>query len=81
MQYRRYHHVKISDLCSDFKNAPSVKSANCVVDLYELNECDLGDVLDRYALFVSWLTKKDSTDLLSDSYQCAKSLRCQFERT
>ena len=36
---------KMSDLCSDRKNSPFVKSANSVVDLYEQYVHDLGDVL------------------------------------
>ena len=39
------------------------------------------DVLDRHAPLVSRLIKKDSADWLSYSYEHAKSLRCQFERT
>ena len=39
------------------------------------------DVLDKHAPLISRLKKKDSADWVSDSYQRAKSLRCQFERT
>ena len=34
-----------------------------------------------HAPLVSRLTRGDSSDWLSDSYRCAQSLRCQFERT
>ena len=80
--YRRYHRIKMSNFCSDLKNTSFVKSpANAVVDLYEQYVHDLGDVLDKHAPLISRLKKKDSADWLSDSYQRAKSLRCQFERT
>ena len=82
VQYRRYHSINMSDFCSDLKNAFFVKSlANTVVDLYEQNTHNLGNVLDKHAPPVFRLTKKDSADWLSDYYRRAKSLRCQFERT
>ena len=72
----------MSDLCSDLKNTSCIESPdNTVVDIYEQYVCDLGDVLDRHAPLVSRLTKKESADWLSDSYQHAKSLSHQFERT
>ena len=68
---------------SALKNTSSfVKSpADAVVDLYEQYVHDLEDVLDKHAPLISRLKKKDSADWVSDSYQRAKSLRCQFERT
>ena len=82
VQYRRYHRINMSDLLSDLQNSSYVKSpANAVVDLYEQYVHGLGDVLDRQALLISRLIKKDSADWLSDFYQYAKFLRCQFERT
>ena len=82
VQYRRYHPINISDLRSDLKNTSFIKSpANAVVYLYEQYVHNFGDVLDRHAPLVFRLTKKDSVNWLSDSYQHAKSLRCKFERT
>ena len=72
----------MSDFRSDIKNASFVKSpADALVDLYEQYVHDLGNVFDRHAPLISKLTTKDSTDLKSDDYQRAKSLRCQFVRT
>ena len=72
----------MSDLHLDLKNTSFIKSpANAKVDLYEQYAYNLGDVRDRHAQLVSILIKKDSTDWFSDSYQHAKSFRCQFERT
>ena len=81
-QYRRHHHINMSDFCPDLKNTSFVKSpAHAVVDLYEQYVRDLGNVLDSHAPLISRLTNKDSADWMSDDYRCAKSLRCQFERT
>ena len=50
VQYRRHHHINMSDFCSDLKNTSFVKSpADAVVDLYEQYVHDLGCVLDRHA--------------------------------
>ena len=82
VQYRRYHRINMSNFHSDLKNTSFVKSpANAVVDLYEQYVHDLVDVLDKHAPLISRLKKKDSADWVSDSYQHAKSLRRQFERT
>ena len=82
VQYRRYHRINMSDFCSGLKNTSFVKSpVDAVVDLYDQYVHDLGNVLDRHAPLISRLIKKDSADWMSDDYQCAKSLRCQFERT
>ena len=69
------------DFCSDLENTSFIKSPADAV--FDLEQCvhDLGNVLDRHAPLISRLTKKDSADWMSDAYQCAKSLRCQFERT
>ena len=49
----------MSDLHSDLKNIPFVKSpANSVDDLYEQYVHDLGNVLDRHVPLVSRLTRK-----------------------
>ena len=81
VQYRRYHHINMSDFCSDLKNTSFVKSpADAVVDFYEQYAHDLGNVLDRHAPLISRLTMKGCEDWLSDDYQCAKSLH-QFEKT
>ena len=81
VQYRRYHHINMSDR-SDLKNTSFVKSpVDAVVDLYKQYVHGLGNVLDRHAPLISRLIKKDSADWMSDDYRCAKSLRHQFERT
>ena len=78
---RRYHHINMSDFCSDLKNTSFVKSpADAVVDLYEQYVCGLGNFLDRHAPLISRLTNKDSADWMSDDYRCTKSLIHQFER-
>ena len=51
------------------------------MNLYEQHVHDMVDVLDKHAPLISRLKKKDSADWVSDSYRCAKSFRCQFERT
>ena len=72
----------MSNFHSDLKDTSFVKSpAKAVVNLYEQHVHDLADILDWHVPLVSRLTKKDSVDCLSDSNQCAKSLRHQFERT
>ena len=82
VQYRRYHHINMSDFHADLKNTSFIKSpADAVVDLYDQYIHDLGNVLDRHAPLISRLTKKDYVDCMSDAYQRAKSLRRQFERT
>ena len=82
VQYRRYHHINMFDFRLDLQNTSFVQSpADAVVDLYEQYVHDLGHVLDRHAPLVSRMIKKDSADWMSDDYRCAKSLRCQFERT
>ena len=82
IQYRKYHGINMSDFRSDLKNTSFVKSpADVVVDLYEQYVHDLGNVLDRHAPLISRVTKKDSADWMSDDYRCAKSIRCQFDRT
>ena len=81
VQYRRYHHITMSDFCSDLKNSSIVKSpADAVVDLYEQYVCELGNVLDRHALLISIKTKKDFTDWMFDDCRRAKSLSRQFEK-
>ena len=82
IQYRRYHCINLSDFRSDLKNTSFVKSpTDTVLDLYEQCIHDLGNVLNRHAPVISRMTKKDSSDWMSDVYRCAKSLRYQFERT
>ena len=82
VKYRRYHRTNIYDFRSDLKNTSFVKSpTDFVEDLYDQYIHDLADVLDKHAPLISRSIKKDSTDWVSDSYQCAKSLRLQFERT
>ena len=82
IKYRRYHRIDMSDFRSDLKNTSFVKSpTDSVMDLYEQYVHDLADILDKHAPLISRLKKKDSTDWVSDSYQRAKSLRRQFERT
>ena len=69
VQYRRYHHINMSNFRSDLKNTSFIKSpANAVVDLYKQYVHDLGDVLHKHAPLISRLEKKDSADWLSDSY-------------
>ena len=69
VQYRRYHHINMSNFLSDLKNTSFVKSpTDSVVDLYEQYIHDLADVLDKHAPLISRLKKKDSTDWVSDSY-------------
>ena len=61
VQYRRYHHINISDFCSDLKNASFVKSpVDAVVDLYEQSVHDFCNALDRHVPLISRLAKKDS---------------------
>ena len=80
--YRRYHRINMSNFRSELKNTSFVKyPADSVVDLYDQYVHDLADILDKHAPLISRLKKKDSTDWVSDSYRCAKSLRRQFERT
>ena len=68
------------DFRSDLKNTSFIKyPAKAVVDLYEQHVNDFVDVLDRHTPLLSRLT--ESYCGLSDSYQCAKSLRHQFERS
>ena len=82
VQYKRYHHINMSNFCSDLTNTSFVKSpTDSVVDLYNQYVHDLADVLDKHAPLISRLKKKDSTDWVSDSYRRAKSLRRQFEST
>ena len=82
IQYRRYHHINMSDFRLDLQNTSFVRSpADAVVDLYKQYAHDLGHVLDRHAPLVSRMIKKDSSDWMSDDCRCAKSLRRQFERT
>ena len=82
VQYRRYHHINMTDFRSDLKNTSFIKSpADAVVDFYEQYVHDLGNILDRHAPLISRLTKKYSADWISDAYRRAKSLRRQFERT
>ena len=72
----------MSDFRSDLKNISFVKSStDSVVDLYDQYVYDFSDVLDKHAPLIFRLIKKESADCVSDSYRCAKSLRCQFERT
>ena len=81
VQYRRYHHINISDFHSALKNTSFIKSPTvAVVDLYEQYVYDLGNVVDRHTPLISRLTKKDSAAWISDDYQHAKSLKGQFEK-
>ena len=68
VQYRRYRHISMSDLCSDLKNITLVKStANSADDLYKQYAHDLCDVLERHAPLASRLTRKNTTGWMSDS--------------
>ena len=59
VQYRRYHHINMSDIHSDLKSTSFVKSpVDVVVDLYGQYVYDLGNVLYRQAPLISRLTKK-----------------------
>ena len=69
VQYRRYHHINISNFYSDLKITSFVKSLANAVDLYEQYVHDLGDVLDKHAPLISRLKKKDSADWVSHSYR------------
>ena len=55
-------------------------SASFVSELYSQNVYHLGALLDKHAPLASRIPKKHTTEWLSESYQHAKSLRCQFER-
>ena len=69
VQYRRYHHINMSDFCSELKISSFVKSPDdAVVDLNEQYVHHLGNVLDRHAPLISRLTNKDSADWMSDDY-------------
>ena len=82
VQYKRYHRINMSNFRSDLKNTSFVKfPANAVVDLYDQYVHYLVGVLDKHAPLISRLKKKDSADLVSNSYRRGKSLRRQFERT
>ena len=81
VSYHRYDRIDINQFRNDLSNIPFVLSPEgTAAELYDQYMVGVTQVLDKHAPIISCMTKWQSDEWLSDSYNIAPSLMRQFER-